>query len=269
MSRSFVRIRCHAATAPMRVFAILGVVILVLTGCSERSDDKPKAVAAPVEASAPASASPTNRMSLAEVFPGATTNELAHIKACQDALDDDRNSLAMRHARELMDSTNVAIRLHAVETFGWIGKMAIRELAEMMTDSVEEVADEALRQWEMAFDEFSSEIVKMEEIVRAAQSLKNQHSIETVMMKLTGLEDYNAVKALSNIITSTNVNPIAVEVARSEYVSLTEEVFVNAERARVVANLFRARANGVSPETPEGKASVGVPSVNVKKKGMK
>lgn len=250
--------RRHAVSAPWRVLAVLSVIVLVLTGCSERSDEKPEASVAPAKASAARSVSPTNRVSLAELFPGATTKELSHIKACQDAIDDGRDLLAVRHARELMDSTNAAVRLHAVETFGWIGKITINELAEMMADPDKEVAEEALRQWEMAFDEFSGEAVRMQKILMAAQSLKDQQSTESVMMKLTDLEDYNAIKLLSDIITSTNSNPVVVEVARSEYASLAEEPFVNAERAGAVAKSFRARADGVSPE-----------SVNMQKKGMK
>ena len=118
-------------TPPCRMFAVLGVLILGLAGCSERTDEKPTASVAPAKASARMSAPATNRVSMAEIFPGATTNELAHIQACQDAIDDGRDAIAMRHARELMDSTNAEVRLQAVEAFGWIGKYAVKELAEL------------------------------------------------------------------------------------------------------------------------------------------
>ena len=154
----------------------------------------------------------------------------------------------MRHARELMDSTNAEVRLQAVEAFGWIGKYAVKELAELMADEDEEVRSEAQRQWEMAFDEFSSEAAKMHEIERAAKLLKDQSSIEAVMMKLAGLEDYNAVKVLADIIASTNSTAIAAEVARSEYASLTGEPFLDARRAEQIATDIRNRAEGISPE---------------------
>ena len=184
----------------------------------------------------------------AEVFPGATSNELAHIQACQDAIDDGRDALAMRHARELMDSTNAEVRLQAVEAFGWIGKYAVKELAELMVDSDEHVRSEALRHWEMAFDEISSEALKVQEIERAADLLKDQSSLEAVMMKLAGLEDYNAVRTLCGIITSTNAAPVATEVAREEYASLTGEPFLDAKRAEQVAAILKNQSEGIPPE---------------------
>ena len=86
--------RRRVDTPPYRIFAILGVLILGLAGCSEKTDEKPTAPVAPAKVPAERSAPATNKVSLAEVFPGATTNELAHIQACQDAIDDGRDALA-------------------------------------------------------------------------------------------------------------------------------------------------------------------------------
>lgn len=240
-------------TTPSLIFTIIGVLILGLAGCSEKADEKPTASAASSMASAKRSATATNRVSMAEVFPGATSNELAHMKACQDAIADGRDVFAMRHARELMDSTNTDVRLQAVEAFGWIGKVAIKELAEMMSDPDEEVSEEALRQWEMAFDEFSGEGAKMQELERAACFVRDQSLFENVMMKLAELEDYNAVKVLCSIITSTNSTPIAVEVARVEYATLADEPFVGAERTEKVVKMLKDQADGIPPKQMERK----------------
>ena len=255
MSGEFGSVRRRMDTPPYRIFAILGVLILGLAGCSEKTDEKPTAPVAPAKVPAERSAPATNKVSLAEVFPGATTNELAHIQACQDAIDDGRDAIAMRHARELMDSTNAEVRLQAVEAFGWIGKYAVKELAELMVDADEHVRSEALRHWEMAFDEISSEALKVQEIERAADLLKDQSSLEAVMMKLAGLEDYNAVKTLCGIITSTNAAPVATEVAREEYASLTGEPFLDAKRAEQVAAILKNQSEGISPEPPKEQIS--------------
>ena len=251
MSAGFGSVRRRGVTSPFRLFAILGVLTLVLAGCSEKADEKPTAPVASAKAPAKRSTPATNNVSMAELFPGATTNELAHMKACRDALDDGREALAMRHARELMDSTNSEVRLQAVEAFGWIGKYAIRELAEMMADADEEIRSEAQRQWEMAFDEFSSEVMKMQEIERAVSFVKSQLQVESIMMKLAELEDYNSVKVLSSIITSTNTSPIAAEVAREEYVSIANEPFLDLKRAEQVAADIKNRVEGLAPEPPK------------------
>ena len=164
------------------------------------------------------------------------------MKACLEAIDCGRNTVAMRHARELMDSTNAEVRLQAVEFLGWIGRFALGDLAEMMADENEDVRLEAENQWEMAFEEISSDHGKMQAIEMAVTKLKKQHSLETVMMKLSSLEDWDAVRTLSNIIVSTNSTPVAIEVARSEYVSLSDEPFASAERAEQVAAILKNRA---------------------------
>jgi len=239
---------------------LLGATLLGLAGCSDKvakdtAASNSPAKAAERKASAKRGASVTNRMSTAATIPGATSNELAHIKACLDAIDNGMNAFAMRHARELMCSTNEEVRLQAVDAFGWIGRFAVKELAEMMTDADQEVRSEAQRQWEMAFDEISSETVKMQEIERAVFALKDQNSLNVVMMKINNIEDYNAVRVLSSIITSTNASPVAAEVARSEYLSLAGEPFLDARRAEHVATELKKAAEGLLPVPPQGKIS--------------
>ena len=235
---------------------LLGVLLFGLLGCSDKDAENSAAPSAPSSSAARRASSRAGDAKAAaegEAFPGATSNELAHLRACLDALDAGRESLAMRHARELMDSTNVEIRLQAVSAFGWIGRFAVGELAEMMADDEEEVSSEAQRQWEMAFDEIPSEASKMHAIEKAAAALKKQHSLEAVMMKLASLEEHNAVKVLCNVITSTNAAPVAAEVAREEYVSLAGEPFVDARRAEQVAKILKDRAEGILPEEPNEK----------------
>lgn len=238
---------------------LLCALLLGPAGCSDNSEETPakpqvkKELDESSAASAGKTAVATNSVADIYAFPGATPAENAHIRACLDAIDSGRDAFAVRHAREFMDSTNTEIRLQAVAAFGWIGKIAIKELAEMMSDPDETVASEALRQWEMAFDEYSSEAAKMWEIERAAGLLKDQSALDAVMMKLSDLEDCNSVKVLCNIITSTNSTPIAVEVAREEYVSLAGEPFLDAKRAEQVAKTLKDRAEGVSAEQPKNK----------------
>lgn len=234
---------------------LLGILLLGLAGCSDKDSKQPSASDASVKAVVKKTASKskrlasaTNRVTMAEAFPGATSNELLHITACLNALDEGRDAFAMRHARELMGSTNVVVRFQAVEVFGWIGRIAINELAEMMADADEDVSFGAQHQWEMAFDEISSTVGKMQAIERTALALKRQESLEAVMMKLISLEDSNAIKVLSNIITSPDASSVAIEVAREEYASLAAEPFVDANRAAQVAKALKDQEEGLTPE---------------------
>ena len=229
---------------------LLGVLMFGLAGCSDNAAEKSPAPDVSSKATGQKAASPTNRVASAAAtnvvalatseaaatnsVPAVTPAEVMHIRACFDAIDNGRNAFAMRHARELMDSTNAEVRLVAIEAFGWIGRIAVNELAELMADEDEDVSSEAQRRWEMAFDEISSEVGKIQAIEKAAMLLKRQDPLEAVMMKLASIEDYDAVKLLCRIITSTNASPVAAEVARSEYASLAEEPFLDAKRAEQV-----------------------------------
>ena len=244
---------------------LLGAALLGLAGCSDSaSSSKVQAAASAKPAAQDKVASPTNGPAQALSFPGATPEEFAHMKACFEAIDDGHDAFAVRHAREFMDSTNAEVRLQAVEAFGWVGKFAVKELAEMMADANEEVSSEALRQWEMAFDEYSSETSRMRELERAATLLKDQDKLETVMMKVSDLEDYNAVKVLAGIISSTNATPVAAEVARAEYASLTGEPFAGERRADQLVAILRNHAEGT--ESPPSQVQ---PPKDLTKKGTR
>lgn len=240
---------------------LLGTLLLVLAGCSDKgsksavtSGTSGRAAVQTAVQKTKSAALATNKVSLVEALSGVTSNEFAHAKACFDALDNGRNAFAMRHARELMDSTNVEVRLLAIEAFGWIGRFAVNDLAEMMADADELVSSEAQRRWELAFDEIPSESGKMQAIEKAVMFLKKQDTLDVVLMKLAEIECYNAVLVLSDIIASTNVSPVAVEVARTEYVSLAGEPFVDARRAAKVAKTLKDRAEGIVPEPPKEQA---------------
>ena len=250
----------HGVLRIAKTFLIfLGGLLLGTVGCSDNETAQSAASTMSPSKSAVSIANAqraqsTNNVSLAEAFPGASSNDLFHLKACIESIDSGRNAFAMRHARELMDSKDADIRLQAVEAFGWIGRFAVNELAEMMADADEIVSSEALRRWELAFGEISSESGKMQAIKTAAMPLKKQDSLDAVMMKLAEIEDYSAVQVLSGIITSTNASPVAVEVARAEYASLAGEPFVDAGRAAQVAKTLKDRAEGIVPEPPKEQA---------------
>ena len=125
----------------------------------------------------------------------------------------------------------------------------------MMADEDEEVSSEAVRQWEMAFDEISSTIGKIQAIENAVLALKKQSSLEAVMMKLTSIEDHDAVKVLCKVIASPKASPVAAEVAREEYASLVGEPFLDANRAEQVMSNLKNQAEGISPEPSKGQPS--------------
>jgi hypothetical protein len=91
----------------------------------------------------------------------------------------------------------------------------------------------------------------MRELERAATLLKDQDKLEAVMMKVSDLEDYNAVKVLSDIISSTNSSPVAAEVARAEYASLTGEPFAGEKRADQFVTILKNHAEGTGPRPSE------------------
>ena len=132
----------------------------------------------------------------------------------------DKTLEGLRHARNLMDSTNVAIRVKVVETLAWIGKRALPEITEMMNDPSPEVAMEALTAWEQAFAEINGRHRIADLISRTVSELKNPDHVNAVLLHLSDIDQDVALLTLSTIIEG-NKGRFVAESARETYTHLT------------------------------------------------
>lgn len=154
------------------------------------------------------------------VVSSALTPEEREAELMDELLGLDKTLEALRHARNLMDSTNAAIRVKAVEAFAWIGKRALPEITEMLNDQNPSVATEAMTAWEQAFAEIDGRHRMADIISRTVANLKNPDHVNSVLLHLSDIDQKVALPTLSAIIES-NKGSFIEESAREVYVHLT------------------------------------------------
>jgi HEAT repeat protein len=174
----------------------------------------------------------TNRVAVAAQAVGRTEDERKATEM-RDLLDSGHEREALQMARALMASPEAAVRSQVVTVLGWIGVKALPELTEMLADGEDYVADDALTQWKMAFDEIEGEAAKAELLVAAIGSLKKVEDMEALVMSFGQLPEGMAIRSLVQVIQSGN--ELAAGVAREQYEFTTGDAFTTAEAALALA----------------------------------
>lgn len=85
-----------------------------------------------------------------EIFSHLTGVDRRFAEAVQTALDNDDFKATVEAVQKAMTSTNVEVRINAVEALAWFGTEALPELTACMTDADEEVRQVAESEWELA-----------------------------------------------------------------------------------------------------------------------
>ena len=162
----------------------------------------------------------TNAVTAALAAMDTLTPEEREAELMDELLGQDKTFEALRHARNLMDSTNAAIRVKAVEAFAWIGKRALPEITEMMNDQNPSVAAEAMTAWEQAFSEIDGRHRIADTISRTVSNLKNPEHVNSILLHLSDIDQDVALPTLSTIIEG-NKGSFVEESAREVYTHLT------------------------------------------------
>jgi len=167
-----------------------------------------------------------------DVKPPLLSAEEQEAELLDELISCDKTTDALRHARNLMDSTNVNIRVRVVEALGWIGRRAIPEISEMMNDKSPAVAEQALTAWEQAFAEIDKESRQASVAVETAAMLKNPDQITSVLLHMADIEQSISLPALADFIENGRGN-VASECARDVYKHITGgEVYESPESTR-------------------------------------
>jgi len=194
----------------------------IASGCRrEVADKKGDGVSAATNVSSAVSApSVTAEKPSADLL---AANRMLHL------LDDGDRAGALAMARNLMDSPEQKVRLVVIDMMGWMGKVTLPELVELMEHKDEVTAEAALVAWEHIFAEIENEALRIEEVQKAARSLKRQKMIETVFFHLDECDEKASLLALSKCIAETKgmcCNPLA----KDAYERLAGEPWVSSAR---------------------------------------
>lgn len=151
------------------------------------------------------------------------TPEEKEVLEMEALIEDDKTGLALRHARNLMDSRRKGIRASVLASLQWIGRRAMPEITQMMNDDDEEIATEAMSAWEMAFDEIDGDHRKATVIGETVVVLKKGEHIEMVLSKLDDVEPRIVLPLLDRLAVE-NVGTSLGECAREKKIELENEM---------------------------------------------
>ena len=152
------------------------------------------------------------------------------VLSVQDALDENNFSAVAKAASGALVSTNTAVREAAVEALGWFGAEALPDLAPLMADGDDNVAEAAIAQWGLALGEIDEPDTRAAIAEAVMKTLTNRDALQSIVCEITNQDDDFAIlESLLAIIESGNA--VGAEVAREEYETLTGEEWTDIDAA--------------------------------------
>ena len=128
---------------------------------------------------------------------------------------------ALEVARDIMDSDSPDIRKIAARALGWLGSDALVELSEMLADPDPSVVQEALENWEMAFDEIATDELTSDMLLELLPTLTKRELVDKALMSVTRMSRQNGLKAVSEIIEANKGNALVQDASRVMWTHLT------------------------------------------------
>lgn len=134
-----------------------------------------------------------------------TPVERKMVEALDAALEKEDARSVRALVREARKIGNSEVRKTAVSAAGWIGEEAMSELEEFMADDDQEIAQEALWQWELALQECEDEAKKLEMLKGVLLKTKDEGTCDYLSIHLITCENTDlALKTVENLISSDN-----------------------------------------------------------------
>jgi len=157
------------------------------------------------------------------------TGDQRKVAEMNAAIDNGETHVALRMARELMDSKDAAVRMAVTDALGFIGKRALPDIEAMLGDPDGEVAQSALNAWELGLTELNSDRVRAAVVERAVKSVANRAMLDAILIQLTGIDEKLALTTLQRIIQA-NSGKAASVCAKSMFEHIAGEPWDSPER---------------------------------------
>ena len=158
-----------------------------------------------------------------------TADEKSLVQRLQTALDNENLKEVLEASEVAAGSKRPEIRQQAVSALGWFGVMALPELTRFLDDEEDDIAADALREFEAALDEIEDDAQKAGLIEAAMRVLPDAEALEQIAMGLNSMPNGVALQTLINVIGSGN--EAAVGVARESYEFITGEPYKDLDTA--------------------------------------
>ena len=135
------------------------------------------------------------------------------------ALDGDDRKLAMRLARELMDSDDAAVRRLVLGTLSWVGSPALLELTQMLSDQDPGIAADAMEQWNMTIDGIEDEGDRGMLISELLGEVDERSEADAILMAATRMDTETGLRTVAKAIQEND--GVTREAAYDMYSHLT------------------------------------------------
>lgn len=147
----------------------------------------------------------------------------------QEALDSENRKSIIELCKRVNKSSKRELRAQAVNALGWFDVATMTELTQFLDDPDEDIASDALMQWEEALNQIESETARVRIVVKAMDALTSEEALDQISMELNSVDEKLAIDALNQIINSKN--PAAVDKGKEVYEFITGEAYSGPEAA--------------------------------------
>lgn len=142
----------------------------------------------------------------------------------EKALDDEDFELAKRCAPLAMKCKDAEIRQAMVDTLGWFGEKAIPELTPFLADPDEDIAENAMNEWDMAVSSIEDDGEKIGMVELAMHVVANEDFLESISGEYIGIDEKLAVESLLKVIEAGGCAK-GIEKAKETYEFVTGDEF--------------------------------------------
>lgn len=143
----------------------------------------------------------------------------------QEALDSENRKSIIELCKRVNKSSKRELRAQAVNALGWFDVATMPELTAFLDDPDEDIASDALFQWQEALTQIESDKDRVRIVMRAMDALTDENALEQISMELNSVDEKLAIEALKQIINSSN--PACADKGKEAYEFITGEKYTN------------------------------------------
>ena len=118
----------------------------------------------------------------------------------EKALDEEDFELAKKCAPLALNCKDKEVRQSMVDTLAWFGEKAIPELTPFLADPDEDVADNAMNEWDSTVSAIEDDGEKIGMTELAMHILSNEDALESISGNYIGVDEKLAVESLLRVI---------------------------------------------------------------------
>jgi hypothetical protein len=166
-----------------------------------------------------------NREAVKAVSEDLTAEEQKLHDDIQESMDSEDAAKVRQLCKKITLASKRELREQAVNALGWFDRETMADLTKFLADPDEDIASDALFQWQEALNQIESESQRADIVGNAMSILQDENALEQLSMELNALDEKIAVNTLVGVINGTN--PAGVKVGKEAYEFLTGEKYTS------------------------------------------